>query len=295
MTNEINALDDAIRARFQAMLNQSGYGFQYRVLQSAVDMFNRKASDFGFEMAEVPVGAKPRDTRIDFVMRRFGRVLPRGERALFLVAECKRANPAMANWCFVRAPFTRRGGLSNALVVDSIKRNDSAGFYFLQARVVPLSAEIFYHIGIEVDSQSKGDPAGNARGQIENASTQVLSGLNGLVEFMYSNNDLIKAGGGCEFLPVVFTTANLWTCSTRLQTADLSTGQVVVDASEFQRAKWLIYQYNQSPGLKHGLDESVSGDSISDKMEGRYSRSVAFVSADGLDEFFRWATFLDLY
>lgn len=287
---------DKVRERFQTAVNQGGFGFQYRVLTEALDLYTSKSSDFYFEMAELPVGVRPRDTRIDFVLRRGSRFNPQGRRPLFLVAECKRSYPGVANWCFIRAPYTRKGGLANVLVLDSIHRNQSMGFYFMKATSAPLDRDDFYQIGIEVDLSAKeSEPSGKQKGQIENAATQVLKGLNGFVDFIYKQDALLAEGDGCDILPVVFTTAQLWTSTAKLDTASLEKGEVGIDPAEFRRVDWLIHQYNQSPELKHAVDESIGQKSISDVIEARFSRSIAIVAPTGIRDFLHWATHIQLH
>ena len=112
--------------RFEASLNQHGYGFQYSVLQTAWTFEQSNNSSFVFEVAEFPVEVQNAGTRIDFILRRSkpNIRISNSERPLFLVAECKRANPALADWCFVRAPFTKRNPRVNTLILNSIQIHD---------------------------------------------------------------------------------------------------------------------------------------------------------------------------
>lgn len=90
---------------FAKVLNRHGYGFQFSVLKKADELARQRKSAWDFEVCEFPVEGGP-GTRIDFVLSR----PPRrgdGSKYYFLIAECKRANPALSNWCFARAPFTR--------------------------------------------------------------------------------------------------------------------------------------------------------------------------------------------
>jgi hypothetical protein len=132
-----------ILGKFKGSLDRHGYGFQYRVLKAANDLFRENTSFFAFEVAEFPVEVQSSDTKVDFILRRTvgpfirrdGTASTSRRRPLFLVAECKRANPALSDWCFLRAPFTRSGGFLNALVLDSIQPGN--GQFHATSRTIP--------------------------------------------------------------------------------------------------------------------------------------------------------------
>ena len=69
------------------VLNRHGYGFHYSVLQRIGGL---RRSGWRFEVAEMPVEVQGMSTRIDFILRRFNT-------HLYLLAECKRVNPALSN------------------------------------------------------------------------------------------------------------------------------------------------------------------------------------------------------
>ncbi len=54
---------EQILAKFKASLDRHGYGFQYRVLKAAYDLFRANISSFAFEVAEFPVEVQSSDTR----------------------------------------------------------------------------------------------------------------------------------------------------------------------------------------------------------------------------------------
>src|SRR5579885_3410041 len=91
------ASDALVEAGFRKALDSHGYGFQYAVLQRAKEL-HKTTSPWYPVVPEFGVEAKGRDTRIDFVLGTRGMTL-------FLVCECKRANPAIANWCFAQADW----------------------------------------------------------------------------------------------------------------------------------------------------------------------------------------------
>jgi len=73
-----------------------------------------------------------------------------------------------------------------------------------------LARDDFYQIAIEVKSDKTGDPSGNGRGAIEQAAGQVMRGSNGLIESLLKFSKLVDDPKGCDLIPVIFTTANLW-------------------------------------------------------------------------------------
>ncbi|MFZ1804688.1 MAG: hypothetical protein WAU05_12245, partial [Nitrospira sp.] len=81
------------------VLGSHGYGFQYAVLRRAEELAAERRSKWVFEAAEFPVGTAESPTHIDFILRN-------AHSTVYLVGECKRANPAHANWCFLKAPYT---------------------------------------------------------------------------------------------------------------------------------------------------------------------------------------------
>jgi hypothetical protein len=89
----------------RSVLNRGGYAFHQRVIREAEAAFNdakeKGETRWRFETVEFPVQVKNRDTRIDILLRYY-------QRAQYLCVECKRADPALANWVFLRLPVLAR-------------------------------------------------------------------------------------------------------------------------------------------------------------------------------------------
>jgi hypothetical protein len=64
-----------------------------------------------FDSAEFPVVAGGSTTHVDFILRS-------RSRRTYLVAECKRADPARARWCFARAPYTWHNPIKGEVIFD---------------------------------------------------------------------------------------------------------------------------------------------------------------------------------
>jgi hypothetical protein len=285
-------IGDQPKTAFGKVLDSHGYGFQYAVLRTADQLCQSNQSHWTFEASEVPVEAQGFSTRIDFVLQRHN---PFGDRGnpFYMVAECKRANPATSNWCFTRASYVTRKWSSDQIILEHVLLQDG-GFSDISGKLLPGSKDIF-HISIEVRSQKGGDPVGSGRGAIEEAVSQVCRGLNGLIRILPGFVPEHAGQLNVDFIPVVFTTARLFVTDANLGESDLHTGKVDMDRYSFESRPWLILQYNMSPGLKHGLRVLPAMHSISDLMYHEYVRSVAIVSPEGVDEFFKWASNLDRY
>jgi hypothetical protein len=92
-------------------------------------------------------------------------------------------------------------------------------------------------------------------------------------------------------LPVIFTTANLYTSDVKLEEAELTTGQV--KGGKLTRAAWVMYQYAMSPGLKHTAASSNSPRDLVELYQAEYIRTVPVVSVNGIHDFMTWVSSLE--
>lgn len=277
---------------FKEALNRQGHPFQYAVIRRANQLKDEKRSPWLFEVSEFPVEVQGCHTRIDFVLSQW--INPGGmEYFQYLVAECKRANPALNNWFFARAPYVRRGGVPKDILVESIKREGNVLTAFL-GRLD--GSENIYHIAVEVKGGAKGDPRDKGRGAIEEAATQVIRGVNGLIECFSKNQRYLTENCPTNFIPVIFTTAKIWTTDIDIA-KDVTTGKVALGSKDVVEKPWLWFQYHVSPGLQHGIerqgpkDNPLSRANLSDLLELEYARTIAVVGSGGIDDFLasqRW-------
>ena len=149
--------DSKVAEIFRKVLNRHGYGFQYRVMQEAQSLFEAARSRWVFEVAEFPVAVRGRDTHIHFILRH-------GDRSMYMIAECKRVNPALSNWCFARAPFTRRNRSTDKLFFAHAMIDGNAS---LAVGISQESSEKIYHFPFEMPSRSKGEEHGKPRGELD--------------------------------------------------------------------------------------------------------------------------------
>src|SRR6516165_9250810 len=143
------------------LLDSHGFGFQYAVLAAAERLFD--PSSFGGSpwrrpICEFPVEVNGDSYHIDVILEHC-------RRPMLLVGECKRANPALRNWCFLRVPYRQESELSSYVFLEELAWSLS-GDPFCTLRTLFHSENIF-HLGIEVKSHEKGNPCDKGRGAIE--------------------------------------------------------------------------------------------------------------------------------
>ena len=265
-----------VPANFAKTLNRHGYGLQYSVLKVAEDLYTKHRSQWAFEVAEFPAAVHGYGTRIDFILRH-------RERAQYLLVECKRANPALANWCFVAAPYVRQGRAGEDVFAEHVFVGGNLDLHSSVKSLGPASKA--YHIGIETRTAHPGDTdRGTGRGAIEEAATQVCRGLNGLVQFFADRQKLPNEWSELVISPVIVTTANLWTSDVDLSAADVATGDVPVQAAALSLQPYVVLQYHLSPGIKHGV-RTHGMEPLGEILDREFVRTVHIVNSKHVGNF----------
>lgn len=272
---------------FEHELNRHGYGFQFRALKEARNSFSRESSKWRFLVSEFPVEVRGVGTRIDFILEG---VTSHTNASHYMICECKRVNPALSRWCFIRAPYTRRKTSTDRLMVETVsvangqmRASSGEGFHLSKGDV--------YHIGrpVKVDVIGDSQPTKSPKDEIEDAITQVLRGVNGYVNTFGANPQLLSRQTAF-LIPAVITTAELWASDSDLSTADLITGRMDLASATFEQVDWLWLQYNTSPGIKHSLSPTERPDNIAALMGSEFMRTVAIVSPAGIEKFLNQTT-----
>lgn len=285
MNMNVQKSNDEIAKSFREELDKHGYSFQDAMVR-AINEVNRAAfpsSTWLPWVPELPVEVQGSHTRIDFV---YG-----NDKGFYLVFECKRSNPAVSNWCFAKTCFSLPNPLFSRICAESIV---DIGMGVLRSNIEQLhQCDDLYQIALDVKSPSKGDSDSKGRGQIEDAATQVCRHLNGLVQFYHGHTALMttqkpNSKKRIVFVPVILTTASLWTTEFDLSTADPETGKIAASDFTVREVSWLWYQYHQSPGLKHSAPTNFqpSGD-IENILFYEFVRPIAIVTPKGLERFLR--------
>ncbi len=283
MPQSHDPLDD-LTAGFRKALNRHGYTFQYLVCGEAQRLYEKGDSPWQFIAAEFPVETPSAGTRIDLILRH-------RQHPHIMVVECKRANPAVANWCFAKAPRVSRNRSREYYFAERLVRNESE----CSSAPIRSTQEIdAYHIALEVRRQgAKGDVAQSGRGSIEEAATQVLRGVNGLAELFLHHPELLGDRQYVVISPAIVTTAELFISPVNLLVGDLGTGEVDDDFPGLEKRTWTNLQYHQSPSLKHSGEEArMYPVELWRILDSEYVRTVPIVSAEGIGEFLSWSSHL---
>lgn len=279
MTDEEANLSASARKAFDI----HGYGFHYAVMRRGEELFQAGQSRWHLVGAEYPVEADT-STHIDFV---YGTGLDTSTRT-YLVAECKRVDPARGRWCFATAPYTFFDPDNEEVVFDELQC--AAGSYGIahHPRRVRTSRRIC-HIGRELRSDKAGDGEGGNSKAIDSAVAQVLRGTSGLLGYLRGDSNRFFGEQRCfRFIPVVFTNAEVWTIDVDLGTSDLRTGKLPKDIA-VTRHDWIWFVHNRSPAIAPRQPAPTKGTCVSDDLARQlrleFARSIAIVSSDGIDGF----------
>ena len=275
---------------FVKAINRHGFGFQNAVLKLAERCFRENQSEWFLEASEFPVAVRDSNTHIDFILRsayldRHTATAKHPIRVL-LICECKRANPALRQWCFFRSPYPRRRsarGVSEYLFAD-VLFIDSPSFTSSGCQLMDVTPDAYHH-AIEIRGHAKGDEGGPGRGAVDQAVSQVLRGANGFIEYLSSQRGTI-AKSNYILLPVVFTTALLFASDVDLADASLERGEI--ETAKLIKKPWIVLQHHVSPAIRHTLNQQIPrADEIGRVLESEFARSVIVVSAEGTPRFFR--------
>lgn len=301
LASTLTSQQEELRNIFAKTLNRHGYGFQNSVLKQVQSLCVENHLPFIFEASEFPVAIQGNNTKIDFILSRNNKFDV--NTPLFILGECKRANPALSNWCFVRSPFTSRNhSLQDESIFETIEYIQE--LVDVRANKIRQERERIFHIGFEVKSNLKGDE-NSSKGFLDESVTQVLRGMNGFINYLKINPSVLKENAINAIVPVIFTTANLWVSGVNLSSANLEDGNIDLAESEFKSINWLLYQHNQSPNIKYECDsmekiwrrtisrELPLATELSDVLLTDYARTVAIVNSAGVESFLRWCVDLN--
>lgn len=269
--------EEQISSHLRKVLNTHGHGFHYAVVRRGEELSDEKKIPWILDATEIPVIAGETATHIDFVLH------TRSDR-IYLVGECKRADPAKARWCFARAPYTWHNASEQELIFDLLlmRPNRTHNTYPVYGSMSQGS----YHLGFELRTGKPGDGAGGTGRAIEDAIAQVLratSGfinlLTGTLEYPSENNRAIK------FIPAIFTTADIWATDADLGAADLATGDLSAEQVKARKVEWLWFTHNRSSYLRPYPPYEGQRNNLSRLLRHEYARSIAVVGVDGIDDF----------
>ena len=280
--------------RFRRTLNRHGHSFQYTVVKRALDLNRERRSEWEYLDSEFPVIVNNKSTRIDFI---FCKARP----TIFLIAECKRVNPAYSDWCFANSSYARDdSSLNEAIFQYAWLRPPDRQAPFTNIDI-PAASERFetgiqsnrghpdiFHIGRAVRSEKKGDSNGRNSDEIEEASGQVCKGLNGMIEYFQQYRSTFPNNSKVYFLPAIFTTARIWTTTVDLASANIENGELSPGSVSVIERPWVWYQYHVSPDLQHSAPRDRKERSpfdISEILNQEFARTIAIVGVKGIEDF----------
>jgi hypothetical protein len=271
----VKPLEEALGIALKKVLNSHGYPFHESVIRVISKV--RTRSLWVPWVPEFPVQVNGQHTRIDLV-------LTNQKNNIYLVCECKRSNPAVANWCFAKSCFFPNASLAQHCYMDALQRQPhEGGLISSYVRQLTTSDRLF-QVAVEVRGGVTGDDSVKGRGQIEEAATQVCRGLNGLIDSLYQRGLPRLGAGNIFFLPVVITTSKLWATDTDISLTSTETGEIEDASVSVNPMKWLWYQYPQSPGLKHSAPNNFCSHDLREILYHEFVRPIAIARPDGLDE-----------
>jgi hypothetical protein len=294
LTQDNNSQAEKVAKSFEVALNSHGYSFQEAVLNAAQKLAGTSKSSWYFVEREFPVEVQGYGTRIDFILRHYNDRVP-----IYLLAECKRTNPAYSNWGFAWTEFISRDRSFEPFIVERLKRRDINNAHLMnQPPQFYITSKLtrdkkVYNIAFDVKSDQRGDSGGAPSGRsIEEAASQVLRDLNGMAQFLSVHNQTWQSNTieDAILLPVIFTTAELWTTDIAPKLADINTGKLAIPTTSLKKQTWLPYQYHMSPGLKHSLSSVIPGDTLGEIMDLEYVRTIPIVSPSGIADFLDWSS-----
>lgn len=287
------ATDEEFIASIARRVNSHGYGLPYALTREVNRLFVGRTWGWHCWPQEFPVEFRSRDSRIDLILEHLPRDRPSSTR-LFLTIECKRVNPAFSKWCFLRSNSgSDETELQDQFVVHVLQDLEKGGpGRGLRIALKSLGNQSpVFHLGLPIKSKQQGDPSsGSDRDAIEAACFQALNGASGLIELFRNENDL-RTSLFTGIVPVVFTTAELWTLHDDLGTANLVDGNMNLASTVPRKVDWLLLHFpaSRSSSLSGEIwdsNETRSGD-LSQYHYRRNVRSIAIVTALGLESFLK--------
>ncbi len=271
-----NNFKDSLLKLFHQSINQHGYSFQYSIIQKIIDLSKNNAFPWYVEVSEFPVNVNDNDLHIDFILKHH-------EEQIYIIAECKRANPALSDWCYARSPFVhKRQRRKFNIILEKIYRNWQSHL-FSEPFFIDKTNDAF-HIMFEIKTNKKGDKYSDGRGVYNSAVTQALRGVNGFANFLVEKK-LVEKEKWAIIIPVIFTTANLFISDVDLSSADISNGNIDYSMINLEIKNWLWFQYHQSINLKHSITINKDYKELFDILDNEYSRSIATVNSNSIEDF----------
>jgi hypothetical protein len=138
---------------------------------------------------------------------------------------------------------------------------------------------------VELKTGKTGDGVSSGRRAIDQAVTQVMTGVGGLAEHMRSRSLEQNRSLIARFIPAVFTTAEIWSTAQDISMAELASGHFKEPIQPAVREDWLWLNYNVSPTLHHSIALGSRNPDLAKALQIEFTRTVAVVSPSGIHSF----------
>jgi hypothetical protein len=271
--DEANRVSPGLRK----VLNSHGHGFHYAILRRADQLSAAQRTSWMLDGVEFPVVAGGSTTHIDFILRS-------RRRRTYLVAECKRADPARARWCFARAPYTWRNRREGEVIFDQFVYQPPN--LLDQQPCIAYTDRGIYHLGFELKTDAPGEGLAQSGQAINQAMSQVLRATSGLINHRFERSRRsFTTNGMVRFIPVVFTTAQVWITDVDLGSADIATGDLPLEAVRAQPTDWIWFNHNRSPMLRADLEWANLSGELEHELRLEFTRTIAIVGPQGIEKF----------
>lgn len=275
---------DQLKGSFGKILNQHGHAFQASVIREFSNKNNAGTNPWAFLGSEIPVCVRGRETHVDIVFSS----LRTNQDATFLIVECKRTDPALANWCFCRTGTSWQAEPHEFFQFENLSHSQGSSFIRVTSNVN--YEDTVFNLGVEVPTQIRGEGNGNSKGAMSKAVHQSLLSTSGFIDHIQRqvmHLALWKSTPNLLFIPAIVTTAKLYTSNLDLGATDIASGKIDVSAASLLEVPWLWFNFNRSLELR-SLSGYASDSSTkpAENMRWDFTRTIAIINSTGLDDFF---------
>lgn len=272
-------------------LNEHGFVFQEKCADELRN--NRNRTHWWVEDTEYPVEIEERSTRIDIVLQNRKQFLRNGMQ-LYAIIECKRVNPLRGYWLFGQ---TANAINSHARIFQVTGETDKNNYHTTRIVSNRVSLDIFSVLvdnwWVQLSRKGNSDKHSTSPQPIEDAFIQVLTGVSGFAQQMFSRVFRDKLNCTIILVPVIITSAPLYYAGYDLNDVDLSKGIIDKEKVNFgekgkgpQELEWVEVNYPVDRTLyPYGFEKTVAAHELS-ALNIDYQYSIYIVKSDNIVNFF---------
>ena len=273
-------------------LNSQGYLFQQRCVHEVENISPSRGWKVNVE--EYPVAIHQRETEIDFILhnqsyRTYG------------IVECKRAHPDYLIWVFIDVKKDLGTFQATRLVVREIREGRLVYKNGIPTTIRPQSEAINITLdndsivtasyGLEIFTRPDKDKKPARPATIDDACYQVFKGLGGFVFEQAEQLNKFAELVNWVYVPIVITTADLYTVEYNISDVDLKTGSISIDkineSGETKKVPWVILNYGVKESIEiTTIDETYHGSNASDIKRKYKSKDVLIINSLNIRPFF---------